>query len=68
MVYKIISYKYSEEGEVLRVLFDKPSRYEYDIYEIEECEISELDNEEKNKLLESMCLYLKELKELKQDD
>lgn len=54
LIYKVISYKYVEDGEVLWVTCFKPSDEICNKYHVEECYVSDLSEEEKDMLIDDV--------------
>lgn len=52
-VYKVISYKHNEEGEVIDVVVSEDQLKGYEKYEVKEVDLRELDAEEFYKCMES---------------
>lgn len=57
-VYKVISYKHNEEGEVIDVVVSEDQLNGYEKYEVEEVDLRELDTEELYKCMESALKLL----------
>lgn len=60
-VYKQISYKNSSEGEVIEVAISAKGMENNNLYGLKAVEIYELDNDEKNMLLENIVNILQAL-------
>lgn len=63
MPYKQISYKHYQEGETIDVSFTREEMINSGCYEIRKVSVQELNDDEKDQLLESMCIYLEKLEE-----
>lgn len=61
IVYKVISYKYVEDGEVLWVTCFKPSDEVYNGYHVEECYVSDLSEKEKGMFIDDVVNNLQNL-------
>lgn len=57
-VYKVISYKHSEAGEVIDVVVSKDQLNGCEKYEVKEVDLRELDTEELYKVMESALKLL----------
>lgn len=63
MIYKIISYKHFKNGEVIDVNFSDVQDIDTKKYDIEYCNYSDLNDNEKDMLMEHICDALTTLTE-----